>query len=81
MQKKHRNTLIAFFVLYGLTFLPNFNIFNNLIWIGPLPQPLFWVLIVNFVNTMIIIYVYKKFFKPFAKRIEEEEELERGNSK
>jgi hypothetical protein len=71
MRKKHRNLLILFFVLYGATFFPNFGIFNSLIWIGPLPQPLAWVLFLNIINTVIIFIVYKKFFKPFAKRSEE----------
>jgi high-affinity nickel permease len=84
MQKKHRNTLIIFFLLYALTFLPNFGIFNSLTWVGPLPLPLFWVLLINLINTIIVIYVYKQFFKPFAKRIEQEmteEETERGSTK
>lgn len=72
MQKKHRNTLAVFFILYALTFLPNFGIFNSLTWIGPLPLPLFWVLLLNLINTIIVIYVYKKFFRPFALRTEQE---------
>jgi hypothetical protein len=71
MRKKHRNLMILFFVLYGATFLPNFGVFNSLTWIGPLPQPLAWVLFLNLINTAIIFIVYKKFFKPFAKRSEE----------
>ncbi|TMN21804.1 hypothetical protein [Lentibacillus cibarius] len=72
MQKKHRNTLAVFFILYALTFLPNLGVFNSLIWIGPLPLPLFWVLLINLINTIVVVYVYKKFFKPFALRTEQE---------
>lgn len=72
MRKKHHIVLIIFFVLYAATFLPNFGILNSLTWIGPLPLPLVWVLSLNLINTLILIYVYKKFFKPFALRFEEE---------
>ncbi|WP_010531783.1 hypothetical protein [Lentibacillus jeotgali] len=72
MQKKHGITLAVFFILYALTFLPNLGIFNSLTWVGPLPLPLFWVLLLNLINTIIVIYVYKKFFRPFALRTEQE---------
>lgn len=70
MRKKHALLICLFFIIYLLTFLPNFGIFNNLEFIGFLPQPLAWVLLLNAVNTVIIFIVYFKFFKPFAKNVE-----------
>jgi len=79
MKRKFHAILISvFFFLYFLTFLPNFGLFNNLEFIGPLPQPLAWVLFLNVINTIIIFIVYFKFFKPFAKRVEEKFKDEEG---
>lgn len=66
MRKKHAIWITAFFVIYLLTFLPNFGVINQLKFIGFLPQPLAWVLLLNAINTVIIFVVYFKFFKPFA---------------
>jgi len=71
MRKKHAILISLFFIIYLLTFLPNFGIFNELKFIGFLPQALAWVLFLNAINTVIIFIVYFKFFKPFAKNIEE----------
>ena len=72
MRKLHAAYIGAFFFFYALTFLPNFNVFNEAAFIGFFPQPLVWVLVLNAVNTVIIFLVYKKFFKPFAERTEQE---------
>lgn len=72
MRAGNRNLLILFFVLYFATFLPNLGVFNSLVWVGPLPLPLFWVLLLNLINTIILFVIYKKFFKPFALRVEKE---------
>lgn len=79
MRKQHAFWMILFFTLYGLTFLPNFGIFNELKFIAFLPQPLAWVLLLNAINTVIIFVVYFRFFKPFALRVEKmfEEEGEK----
>lgn len=80
MKRKNRGLhaliITIFFFIYALTFLPNFGIFNDLKFIGPFPQALSWVLILNAINTVIIFIVYFKFFKPFAKRLEEIIEVE-----
>ncbi|MBD8007423.1 hypothetical protein [Bacillus norwichensis] len=80
MRRKHALLMTVFFVLYLLTFLPNFGIMNDLKFVGFLPQSLAWVLMLNALNTVIIFIVYFKFFKPFAQNVEkisEEEGSER----
>ncbi|MCM3078668.1 hypothetical protein M3558_06140 [Brevibacillus invocatus] len=72
MRKLHAVYIGAFFFFYALSYLPNFNIFNEATFIGFFPQPLIWVLLLNALNTVIIFIVYKKFFKPFAERAERE---------
>lgn len=83
MKRKNRGLhaliISIFFLIYALTFLPNFGFFNELKFIGPFPQALSWVLFLNAINTIIIFIVYFKFFKPFARRIEEKIDNERGN--
>ena len=71
MRKKHALLIAAFFIIYLMTFLPNFGIMNELKFIGFLPQALAWVLLLNAINTVIIFIVYFKFFKPFAQNVEE----------
>lgn len=71
MRKINALLIGAFLVLYGLTFLPNFGIMNNLTFWGPFPQPLAFTLIINAINTVIIFFIYFKVFKPFALRMEE----------
>lgn len=68
MRKLHALLIGLFFLIYALTFLPNFGVFNNPVMVGYLPQPLVWVLIMNALNTIIIFIVYHKFFKPFSER-------------
>lgn len=70
MRKKHALLITVFFIVYLLTFLPNFGIMNELKFIGYFPQALAWVLFLNAINTVIIFVVYFKYFKPFAKNIE-----------
>lgn len=78
MKRKFHAVLISiFFFLYVLTFLPYFDILNDLTFIGPFPQPLAWVLFLNLINTVIIFIVYFKFFKPFAIRAEKKFKEER----
>lgn len=72
MRKFHFILILTFFLTYFLTFLPNFGYFNELKFIGFLPQPLAWVLFLNAINTVIIFIIYFKFFKPFAKNAERE---------
>ncbi|PWA12331.1 hypothetical protein DCC39_06860 [Pueribacillus theae] len=71
MRKAHALWITAFFIIYLLTFLPNFGIMNDLKFIGFLPQSLAWVLLLNAINTVIIFVIYFKFFKPFAQNVEE----------
>lgn len=70
MRKKHAILMTIFFILYLLTFLPNFGVMNELKFVLFLPQPLAWVLFINAINTVIIFIVYFKFFKPFAENVE-----------
>lgn len=70
MQQSNRIWLSIFFVIYAATFLPHFGVLNNLSWVGPLPQPMAWVLFLNAINTAIVFVVYIKFFKPYAERME-----------
>ncbi|MEI3599470.1 MULTISPECIES: hypothetical protein [unclassified Oceanobacillus] len=70
MRKKHAIWITGFFIIYFLTFLPNFGVMNELKFIGFLPQPLAWVLFLNLINTVIIFVIYFKFFKPFALNVE-----------
>lgn len=76
MRKKHAYLIGSFFVIYFLTFLPNFGVFNNPTFIGVLPQALAWVLFLNAINTVIIFIVYFKYFKPFAKNVEKKMKLD-----
>lgn len=69
-RKLHTFIISLFFLVYALTFLPHFDVFNSLTFIGPLPEPLAWVLFLNVINTVIMFIIYFKFFKPFAQRIE-----------
>lgn len=73
MRRQHTIIISLFFAIYLLTFLPNFGILNELEFIGPFPQALAWVLLLNVFNTVLIFVVYYKFFKPFALRIEEQD--------
>jgi hypothetical membrane protein len=68
MQTKNRLVISVFFALYAATFLPNFGLFNQLSWIGPVTQPMAWILMLNLINTALIVYIYYAFFKPFAER-------------
>lgn len=70
MRKKHAILITMFTLVYACTFLPNFNVMNELKFIGFFPQPLAWVLLLNAINTVIIFVVYFKYFKPFAKNAE-----------
>lgn len=76
MKKSHALLITLFFIIYFATFLPNFGFFNELAFVGFLPQPLAWVLFLNAINTVIIFIVYFKFFKPFAKNASKEFEDE-----
>lgn len=72
MRNLHRLTLSIFFLLYAATFLPYFGFFNQLNFIGPFPEPMAWVLLINAVNTGIVFFVYFKFFKPFCLNCDKE---------
>ncbi|WP_191559586.1 hypothetical protein [Metabacillus idriensis] len=72
MRKLHAILIGVFFLVYFLTFLPNFGVLNEPIFIGFLPQPLAWVLLLNAINTVIMFIIYFKFFKPFAKNVANE---------
>lgn len=69
-RRKNRNLLLAFFIVYFATFLPNFGILNSLKWIGPFPLPMAWVLFLNAINTIITLMIYFQLFKPFAEKFE-----------
>lgn len=79
MRKKHAMLILAFFIIYLLTFLPNFGIMNELKFIVFLPQSLAWVLFLNAINTVIIFVVYFKFFKPFALKMQKMAEEDKGD--
>lgn len=79
MRRKHALLMAAFFIIYLLTFLPNFGIMNELKFIGFLPQPLAWVLFLNLINTVLIFVVYFKFFKPFALKMQKMTEEDKGD--
>ncbi|MFB4161336.1 hypothetical protein ACE1TF_15755 [Geomicrobium sp. JSM 1781026] len=69
-KKTHHLIIVIFFVVYALTFLPNFNILNTLDWVGPFPLPMAWVLLLNVINTLVIWVIYRNYFVPFARRME-----------
>ncbi|GAA1119133.1 hypothetical protein [Nesterenkonia jeotgali] len=73
MRKTHAIIIAVFFVAYAATFLPNFGIFNSLTWIGPLSLPMAWVIGLNALNTVLVIIVYRRYFRPYAERIAAEE--------
>lgn len=73
MRKKHAIIITVFFVVYAATFLPNFNVFNSLTWVGPLPLPMAWIIGLNVVNTGLVLIIYFKFFKPYAVRMRDED--------
>lgn len=72
MRVEYRLIITLFFVLYLSTFLPNFGFLNNLDFIGPFPEPMSYVLSVNAINTMIIFFVYNRYFKRFCKACDKE---------
>lgn len=53
------------------SWLPYFDIFNALIWIGPLPLPLAWTLSANVVLTVCAAALYPLYFKPLHERMNE----------
>lgn len=69
-RKANYIVLTVFFVLYGATWLPYFDVMNDLGFIGPFPQAMAWVLGINVVNTVLVIVVYFKFFKAYADRMD-----------
>lgn len=80
MKKKCIILEIVFFVLYLSTFLPNFGYFNDLVFIGPFPEPMAFVLIINMINTFIIFLLFKYFYPLFCKAAEKEiEKSKEGN--
>lgn len=81
MRRKHALLIAVFFIIYLLTFLPNFGIMNELEFIGFLPQSLAWVLMLNAINTVIIFVVYFKFFKPFAQNVDKMLEDDEGSER
>lgn len=72
MLKTYHYFILFFFISYATTFLPNFNIFNELKFIGPFPEPMAWVLFINALNTFLIFVLYKVFYKYFCDVCDEE---------
>lgn len=54
---------------YLLTWLPNFGILNELIFISIFPLPLAWVLFLNVILTACVYFVYKLHFLPLEERV------------
>lgn len=80
MRKTHAILIAVFFVAYFATFLPNLGLFNSLTWVGPLPLPMAWVIGLNALNTVLVVIVYRKYFKPYADRMATEEAALAGAS-
>lgn len=76
MRKSNRIWLSLFFLVYAATFLPYFGIINDLVWVGPIPLPMAWVLFMNALNTVLVFVVYYKLFRPYARRVESGEVLD-----
>lgn len=70
--------IVLILALIG-SWLPYFNILNELVWIGPLSLPLAWVLSCNVVLTLCAIVLYPLYFKPLAERIDAFEHQEGGH--
>ncbi|MGP9500025.1 hypothetical protein [Halomonas sp. AOP43-D1-4] len=70
--------LVLILALIG-SWLPYFNILNQLVWIGPLSLPLAWVLTCNVVLTLCAIALYPIYFKPLSERVDELEREGEGN--
>lgn len=68
-QKRTLFWLVLILALIG-SWLPYFNILNELIWVGPLSLPLAWVLTCNVVLTLCAALLYPLYFKPLSERIE-----------
>lgn len=69
-RKANYIVLSVFFLLYAASWLPYFGFVNELTYIGPFPLPMAWGIGINVVNTVIMIVVYFKFFKPYGRRME-----------
>lgn len=72
MKRKCIMLELLFAVLYLSTFLPNFGYLNNLTFIGPFPEPMFFVLTINVINTFIIFLLFKFFYPLFCEAAEKE---------
>lgn len=59
-------------VAFLLTWLPNFGVLNSLVWVGPLPLPMAWVLFLNVILTICVILLWPLCFKPTLKKLREE---------
>lgn len=77
---KHHITLTAFFMVYLATWLPHFGVMNDLVFVGPLTQPLAWILGLNLVSTGIATFAYFRFYKPYAQRMDQATTSHKGEA-
>lgn len=71
VQQKRKILWTIVLIAYLLTWLPNLGILNSLTWVGPIPLPLAWVLLMNVILTICVIMVYLLHYKPFFKQLEQ----------
>lgn len=58
-------------VAFALTWLPNFGILNSLVWVGPFPLPMAWVLFLNVILTVCVLLLYPLCFRPMVRKLRE----------
>lgn len=61
LPKTKRGKLLFFVLLFGYigTWLPYFGFMNQLVWIGPITQPMAWTLALNAINTVAVLLLFK----------------------
>ena len=72
MKKFHNWLILVFFCSYAMTFLPNFGVMNEARFIGPLPEPMLFVLVMNAINTFMIFVIYKFIYPYYCRSCEKE---------
>ncbi|TVP51064.1 MAG: hypothetical protein EA345_03620 [Halomonas sp.] len=70
--------LVLLIAIIG-SWLPYFNVLNELVWIGPLSLPLAWVLLCNVILTLCALVLYPLYFVPLSDRINELDRQEERN--
>lgn len=72
--------LTIFFLLYLASWLPYFGVVDAPTFVGPFPQPMAFGLGLNVLTTALVIVVYGAFFKPYARRMAEQQEQEQRDA-